>query len=116
MTQLALAPPSSHTPEAPMTEPAGIETVRPAGAMTNDQYRDAIDQVSNVVVLVRLLPVRQMLAAISKVEALGPTFEPTAYRDGGARRLAEQQRILDALAKVQDLAEQLAGPIGGDRG
>lgn len=116
MNPLGLAPSAliPHTSEVPLTAP-DIDTYRLPGAMTNDAYREAMDQVSSVVLLIRVLPVSQLLAAISKAEALGPILEPTAYRDGGARRLAEQQQVLEALAKVQELAERLAGPIGGDR-
>jgi hypothetical protein len=100
-----------------MTEPAGVEPVRPSAELTEDAYRFAMDFVSNLVMQIRLVDLDQLLAVVDRADALGPILDPTAYiMRGGAKNIADQRAILTALVSVQKVAERIAGPIGGDRG
>jgi len=75
--------------------------------ITNDTYADEMSQVILAVHMLDACRVDELLAIVEKSEALGPILQPTAYRDGGHRRLREQQRILTACAEVLRVWRQI---------
>ncbi len=66
-----------------------------------------MDVVANWAKLLGAVPVAEMLQHIGTMEALAPTLEPTAYRDGGGDNLRDQAELLRAVLEVQEAMSRI---------
>ena len=76
--------------------------------MTDAEYRAGMDALSGAVRTLRLLPLKELDDALHGVESMAPYLDPTAFRDGGAKRLAAQRRLIDAALRLQAVADDIA--------
>jgi len=70
-------------------------------AVTNDEFRallDTLTALSRPFTLVPLSQIHEAIRACEHAQALGPIAEPTVYLNGGAARLAANERFLRAVA------------------
>lgn len=72
--------------------------------LSDAEYRMYMDQIGELAAILTRIPVDELLHIVDQSDALGPILEPTAYRDGGARRLEEQRRVLNAAKTLRDIA------------
>lgn len=70
-------------------------------------YETALECLQGLLRALNLLPLERMLAEVEQMQVLGPILDPTAYRDGGGRNLADQRRIIAAAKDLQVTCEQI---------
>lgn len=80
--------------------------------MTGDEYRRTLDTVASCGRLLLLLDddLDQARQTVEHADTVGPVTDPTAYATGGARRLLEQRRVLDAAIGFRDACRAVEPP------
>ena len=81
----------------------------------NDEYQLAQSMVMQIARLVRTLPLKKVLEAISKAEAVGPILDPTLYREGSRNMQDFKQLVVKLRAFQAEIEAQLekVGVRGG---
>lgn len=49
-----------------------------------------------------------LYATVLRAQAEGPLIDPTGYRDGGAKRLGDQEKFLAAAINLRDTVKEIA--------
>lgn len=80
-----------------------------------DDFGEQMELLAGLTRPLLLVDVEPLRDVVGQAEALAPVLDPTAYRNGGAARLLQQRRFLDALAEFQDAVRAaVPQPNGGE--
>jgi hypothetical protein len=72
------------------------------------EYEQSMEVLTSVCRMMSMLPIDALQDHLQQAQALGPVIDPTAYRDGGAARLQDQQDLLDAASGVIRAVRRIA--------
>lgn len=75
--------------------------------MSEEEYITAMNRVVLAVRALAQEPIDDLLHVLEVADAFAPILAPTRYRDGGARNVAEQRRVLLAVARLRDVYREL---------
>ncbi len=71
--------------------------------ITNEDYQRVQDQILNLAVLIKQMPLKEFIEAADRAETIGPFTDPTLYLKARGR-LAKIKQLAYRLKDFQDLA------------